>query len=147
MNNGKTISANYLFSHFPRLELVFLLLKSKQLDRVFGTAIETVPCRTRICKIRLQGIVSFALDCVGRYVPLVHCLEIGKVKADAAQRGKRERRCGAKQEGIWKRLARGRERERRRETDTEQLLSRRMRVDLRADSHRRIGHDLESPAL
>lgn len=39
--------------------------------------------------------------------------------------------------------ARGGERER--ETDTEQLLSRRMRVDLRADSHRRIGHDLESP--
>jgi len=60
---------------------------------------------------------------------------------------KKERRCGAKQAEIGKGLTRGRERERRRETDTEQLFSRRMRVDLRADSHRRIGHDLESPPL
>lgn len=78
---------------------MFLLLKSKQLDRVFGTAIETVPCRTRICKseagdpIAGDRLFSAWLCRSSRYVPLVDRPEIGKV---------RETRCnaGRKREGA-----------------------------------------------
>lgn len=74
------ITANFvspfLFLVFPSLRISVLTSKSKQRDRVVETAIEAVPCRTRVCQeraseragdpIRLQGIVSFALGCVRR---------------------------------------------------------------------------------
>ena len=61
------------------------------------------------------------------------------------------RKLGRKIEEKGRGAPKGREGEEKRERDErgegrrENSFSRRMRVDLRADSHQRIGHDLGSP--
>lgn len=60
----------------------------------------------------------------------------------AREEDRRERtRCSQRERGRRKE----RERDERGEGRRENSFSRRMRVDLRADSHQRIGHDLGSP--